>query len=96
MPSPIYKTLVGFINKGIESVNTTLQSCIPEGMLTYESHTNLTIVAEEMNFIPDCLHIVRSVTTPDDKHAIIIDKVAFSQLEVNRITLEVHSQCTLY
>ena len=83
MPSPIHESLIRIINSSIESIDAILQRCIPEDVLFYEPHTNLTVVTDEMNFIPDCLHLIRSDATPDDKRVIVIGEVAFSQPEAD-------------
>jgi len=83
MPLPIHEALVKIINKEVEDADTILRACIPAGVLTYDSHTNLRVVAEQMSFIPDCLHIVQSVTFPNEKHVVVIGEVAFSQPEAD-------------
>ena len=83
MPLPIHEAMIEIINNGIKHVDAILQDCIPKRALKYASHTNLTVPAKSIKFIPDCLHVVTPMTIPYRKYITVLGEVAFSQPEAD-------------
>jgi len=79
MALEVHEDLIKCICSGLERVDRILQNLITGTLLHSKVHTNLTINAGKLKFIPDIAHVVKTISDPPIVTIPVIGEVALSQ-----------------